>query len=73
MNYGIDYDESSSTVSYDLEDTGVVIHEWKCPLSDDEIAELRGNVDLSATSDTFGMDIYLSALRYCKIIVCARV
>ena len=59
MNYGIDYDESSSTVSYDLEDTGVVIHEWKCPLSDDEIAELRGNVDLSATSDTFGMGICL--------------
>ena len=73
MNYGIDYDESSSTVSYDLEDAGVVIHEWNYPLSDDEIAELRGNVHLSATSDTFGMDIYLSALRYCKIIVGARV
>ena len=73
MNYGIDYDESSSTVSHDLEDTGVVIPEWKCPLSDDEIAELRGNIDLSAASDNFGMDIYLSALRYCKIIVGARV
>ena len=37
MNYGIDFDESSSTVSHDLEDTGVVIPKSKCPLSDDEI------------------------------------
>ena len=73
MNYGIDYDEPSSTVSHDLEDTGVVTPEWKCPLPDDGIEELRGNVDPSATSDTFGMDIYLSALRYCKTIVGARV
>ena len=50
-------DESSSTVSQDLEDTGVVIPEWKCPLSDDEAEDLRGNVDHCATSDTFGMDI----------------
>ena len=72
MNYGIDYDESSSTVPHNLEDTSVVILERKCPLSDNEIVELRGNVDPSAASDTFGMDIYLSALRYCKIIVDAR-
>ena len=72
MNYGIDYDESSSTVPHNLEDTSVVIPEWKCPLSDDEIVELRSNVDPSAASDTFGIDIYLSALRYCKIVVGAR-
>ena len=58
MSYGIDYDESSSTVPHDLEDTGLVIPKWKCPLSDDEIEELRGNVEPSAASDTFGMDIY---------------
>ena len=58
---------------YDLENIGVVIPERKCPLSDDEIEELRGNVDPSATSDTFGMDIYLPVLRYCKVIMDARV
>ena len=70
MNYGIDYDKSSSTVPHDLEVTGVVIPEWKCPVSHDKFEELRGNVDPSATSDTFGMDIYLSAL--CYVIVVAR-
>ena len=59
MNYRINYDKSSSTVSHNLEDTGMVIPERKCALSDDEIEELRGNVDTSATSDTFGMDIHL--------------
>lgn len=33
-------DKSSSTVSQDLEDAGVVIPEWKCPLSDDEAEDL---------------------------------
>ena len=73
MNYGVYYDELSSTVFHDLEGTTAVIPKWKCPLSDEEIEELRGNVDPSATSDTFGMDIYLSAACYCKIIVRARV
>ena len=50
-------DKSSSTVSQDLGDAGVVIPEWKCPLSDDEAEDLRGNIDHSATSDTFGMGI----------------
>ena len=62
-------DKSSSTVSQDLEDAGVVIPEWKCPLSDDEAEDLRGNIDHSATSDTFGMGIWLTALRYRKILV----
>ena len=60
-------------MSHDLEDAGVVIPERKCPFSDDEIEELRGNVDPSTTSDTFGMGIYLPVLRYYKIIVDARV
>ena len=72
MNYGINYDKSSSTVSHNLEDTSVVIPERKCALSDDKIEELRGNVDPSATSDTFGMDIHLSVLHYCKIILDAQ-
>ena len=62
-------DKSSSTVSQDLEDAGVVIPEWKYPLSDDEAEDHRGNIDHSATSDNFGMDIWLTALRYRKILV----
>lgn len=50
-------DKSSSTVSQDLEDAGAVIPEWKYPLSDDEAEDHRGNIDHSATSDNFGMDI----------------
>lgn len=54
---GLINDKSSSTVSQDLEDAGVVIPEWKYPLSDDEAEDHRGNIDHSATSDNFGMDI----------------
>lgn len=48
---------SHQVLSQDLEDAGVVIPEWNCPLSDDEAEDLRGNIDHAATSDNFGMDI----------------
>ena len=48
---------SHQVLSHYLEDAGVVIPEWKCPLSDDEAEDLRGNIDHAATSDNFGMDI----------------
>ncbi|KAG5262229.1 hypothetical protein AALO_G00293610 [Alosa alosa] len=49
--------------------SGIVVPRTECPLNDDQIAALEEAVNPTATSESFGWDIYLAALQFSQSLM----
>ncbi|KAK3507522.1 hypothetical protein QTP70_028065 [Hemibagrus guttatus] len=62
----VDWESSGLTAD---EHTSIIISRTECPLTDGQMAALQESVDPKATFQTFGLDIYLSALQFCRSVL----
>lgn len=61
--------EQDSTYPLEEQNTGIVVPEVECMLSDDEMAQLRTTINPTSPSRDFGKDIYLQVLHFVQQLV----